>query len=113
MSMAGNSSARTPALSPATRRFLDLLREIHHGRIERLHIRGGEPVLDPRPRIVRRIKFGPHQTPLRGPSLATTELKHQARDLLKIFRQIDDGEIDLLEVVEGLPFLVEIADSAG
>lgn len=45
-------------LSPNRRRLLELLERLRYGRIENLIVRDGEPLFDPRPRIVRRVLLG-------------------------------------------------------
>ena len=80
------------------------MQEIKFGRIERLAIRNGEPLLDPPPRIVREVKFGGENAPLLEKVSATFALKSQVIDL---FRQLDgmtSGQIEVLEVKHGLPF---------
>src|SRR5438105_4723255 len=68
-------------LSPARRRLLELLRDVHYGRIEQLHVKCGEPVFTPKPRVIKCRKFGPHQHPPRAGHSGQGELKQQARDL--------------------------------
>jgi hypothetical protein len=45
------------ALSTRNRALLRLMRQVNFGRIEELHVRGGQPILDPPPRIIRVIRL--------------------------------------------------------
>lgn len=96
-------------LTPARARLLDLLRSIHFGRLEQLRVRDGEPVFSPPPRVVKRVKFGPGQAPARATPPASAHKKQQARDLLDLIDLLYTGTIDVIEVADGLPYLVEYA----
>ena len=51
------------SLTAPRRRLVELMQQINFGRIEGLTLRGGEPVFDPAPRIVREVKFGGENGP--------------------------------------------------
>ena len=51
------------ALSEPRRRLVELMQSINFGRIEDLIVVGGDPVLDPLPRMVQEIKFGGENGP--------------------------------------------------
>jgi hypothetical protein len=89
---------------------LELLQQVNFGRIEGLTVRGGEPVLDPPPRVVREVKFGGENGPRPEGSLGDFPLKAQAVELFRFFDRLRDGRILLLEVKHGLPFRLQHAE---
>jgi len=103
------------SLSPARRRLVDVLRDLHFGRIEGLAIAGGEPQFDPPhtpPTIVRTIRL-PAETESPEPSRSDFPLKRPILDLLLQFDRHQAGVILRLECRHGLPCLVEfVAGSA-
>ena len=69
------SATRTKrSLSPARQRLVELMQEINFGRIEAFDVCGGEPVLEPAPRVLRDFLLG------------KTNAAHQsrARDALRV-----------------------------
>jgi hypothetical protein len=92
------------SLSPARRRLLKLFQQLNFGRLESLVIRDGEPVLDPRPILVREHKFGSENGPRPELGVADFLLKQQVVELFEFFDQLQDGVIDVLEIKHGLPF---------
>ena len=54
------------ALTPARRRLVEMMQETNFGRIERLEVRNGEPVLDPPPKAARQMVFGRKNGPNAG-----------------------------------------------
>lgn len=106
MSVASKSS-----LSPARRRLLELMQSINFGRIENMEVRGGEPVFDPAPHVVREIKLGADNKPRPEVTLADFCLKAQVVDLWEKLDQLGSGTIELLEVKHGLPFQIVIPEA--
>lgn len=96
-------------LSPARRRLLELMAGTRYGRVEDLHVRGGEPLFDPRPRVTRTVKIaGPKAPPL--PPAGGRELR---REWLEVFAELDalgDGVVRRIELANGLPLFVEVVD---
>ena len=97
-------------LSPARVRLLELMQDANFGRIESLRIADGEPVLDPRPALVREHKFGGENGP--RPELAANDflLKQQVSELFAFFDQMQNGVIDVLEIKHGLPFRMIVTE---
>ncbi len=91
-------------LSPGRAGLVRLLQGINFGRVEGLRVVGGEPVLDPRPTVVREHKFGGDNGP--RPELRSDDflLKQQVIELCTMLDDLQDGVIDVLEVKHGLPF---------
>jgi hypothetical protein len=89
--------------------LIELMQRLNHGTIEGLPVRGGEPVLDPRPRCRRTVKFGGENTPRREYGLVDFSLKSEVVELFEFFDRLGDGAIDLLEVRNGLPVRMVVA----
>ena len=98
------------ALSPARRRLVELMQQRNFGRIEELQVRGGEPVLDPMPRVVREHKFNAENGPRAEAGRSDYLLKSQVRDLMQLLDEIGDGVISVLSFKHGLPFHAELPD---
>jgi hypothetical protein len=101
------NTATKASLSPARRRLVEIFQEINFGRIEQLQIRGGEPVLSPKPNVIREHKFNSENGP-RGEAGRDCVLKSQVRDLMQLLDEIGDGTIAVLTVKHGLPFHAEL-----
>jgi hypothetical protein len=85
-------------------RLVELLQDINFGRIEGLAVRGGNPILDPPPRIVREIRFCGENGPRPERQAADYLLKVQVVELLRYLDEVRDGTVETLEVKHGLPF---------
>lgn len=98
------------ALAAPQHRLVALMQRINYGRIEGLVVRGGAPVFDPPPRIIREIKFGGENGP--RPEAAQTDfaLKAQVRDLLAQLEALGDGVVACLEIQRGLPFRMTVEE---
>jgi hypothetical protein len=97
--------ATKSALSPARRRLVELMQQVNFGQIEHLVIRGGEPVLDPAPRIVHEVKFCAAENGPR-PELSAGDFRLKGQ-LVELFRTLDapgDATVERLEIKHGLPF---------
>ena|SRR5450759_3360558 len=96
------------ALSDSQRHLLALMQRLNFGRIEDLQVRAGEPVFNPPPRTVRKLKIGGENGPRPEMACADFWLKSQAIELLDAIAGIGDGKVLAIEVKHGLPFSVEI-----
>lgn len=99
-------------LSEPCRELVKLMQTVNFGRIEGLHIRDGMPVLNPRPRVVREIKFCGENGSRRELAAADFILKSEVVELLAFFDELQNGVIDVLEIKHGLPFRVIVAEVA-
>lgn len=98
-------------LPSGRRNLVQIMQRLFFGRIERLHFRDGQPIFDPAPRLVREHKFGAENQP--RPDWTTGDFLIKAK-VLELFTEIDrlgTGIITLIEVKNGLPFRMFIADS--
>ena len=103
---------RKRTLSPERSQLIDLMFEVYYGTIEHMQVRGGEPVLKPIPRIVRDVRLGRRETKRRVRSRQDFALKAQLVDLLNQLDAINNGVIDRIEIQDGLPFRIRVAQAA-
>lgn len=99
-------------LSTGRRRLVETLQRINFGRIEGLVIRGGEPVLDPMPRIVHEFKFQADNGPRPESVKSDFLLKRQVVELFDLLDSLGDGVVQSLEVQRGLPFRMTVEEVA-
>jgi hypothetical protein len=95
-------------LSSARRRLLELFQRVHFGRLENLHVRGGEPVFNPPPKVVLAVRF-PGQNDAH-PAIDWSDFKLKPA-VIELFRRLDaigDGVISTLSVHYGLPASAEV-----
>jgi hypothetical protein len=98
----------TADLRLSEKRILTAMRKMPFSRFENVPIKDGELILDPWPRTVRTVKFGPepstrtHQTP------GEFELQRSVVELFAYVRAVSLGEISRLEIRHGVPVAMEI-----
>jgi len=92
------------ALTPCRRDIVGLMQRINFGRVEDLHVRNGEPVFDPPPRVIREVKFGGENRPRPEAAKADFALKAEVVDLFSKLAMLGNGVIAQLEIQHGLPF---------
>jgi hypothetical protein len=92
------------------RQLVELMQSINFGRIENLPVRGGLPILNPSPRVIREIKFGGENGPRPERSASDFALKAQVADFFDQLVRIGHGTIEVLEIKHGLPFRMMIAE---
>jgi hypothetical protein len=83
-----------------------ILRRLQFGQVLGLRVRGGEPVFDPPPTLVRDVKF-PLDPAARKEVGEDFLVKQQFVELFDHFDRLGDGVIDSLEVKHGLPFRLQ------
>jgi hypothetical protein len=103
---------RKTRLSPARQRLVDLLGHVHFGRVLDLHIRDGEPLFDPAPRVVRTVKLSGIKQSLPQATPADVALNRELVKLLQLLDGTSDGVIGRIEVAHGLPLFAEVHESA-
>lgn len=106
----GSSAPTKSSLSEPQHRLIELMQRINYGRIEGLVVRAGQPVLDPRPRIIREIKFGGENGPRAESAKVDFALKAQVRDLLAQLEALGDGVVPCIEIQRGLPFRMTLEE---
>jgi hypothetical protein len=84
--------------------LIELMQTINFGRIERLPVNDGQPVLHPRPTVVQEHLFGGENGPRPECATADYPLKRKVLELFAMFDRLGTGTIDVLEIKHGLPF---------
>jgi hypothetical protein len=103
---------RAADVSVQQRALLDLCQRLNFGSVLDLPVEGGEPVLEPPPRVIREFKFGGESGPRPETQIGDFALKRQQVELLQAMAEIGDGVIERLEVKHGLPFRLIVAERA-
>ena len=88
-------------------RLVEMMQALNFGRVEKLTIRGGQPVFDPAPQVVQKIKIGADNGPRPEIGYNDFRLKGGIVELLEIIARLQDGEIRTIEVRCGLPVSAE------
>lgn len=99
---------RITDLSPAWRGLLELIRRVRFGRIEALAVRGGQPVLDPPPRVVRAVRLAQIGPMRPEPAGAQYPLNRAEIALVAMLSAIGTGLIETIKVHDGLPVALDI-----
>lgn len=107
-----NELTAKSSLSEPQRRLVELMQRLNFGRIEDLIIRGGEPVFDPAPKVIQKVKIGGENGPRPEVTCEDFLLKKQTIELLKTITDRTEGRVLAIDVKHGLPFAVEIELSA-
>ena len=111
-----NQPITKSSLSEAQRHLVELLQRLNFGRIEGMHVSGGEPIFKPAPRIIQKLKMGGENSPRPETALEDFWLKRPTVEMLQAIADLRDGDVVSIEVKHGLPFAVEIerrAEQAG
>jgi hypothetical protein len=103
-----NQPITKSSLTPGLARLIELLQTLNFGRIEALTIRGGQPVFDPLPRIIQKLKMGADNATRPEMTYADFRLKDGVIELLEVIARLHDGEIRSIEVRCGLPVSAEV-----
>ncbi len=98
------------SLSPERQKLIREMQKVNFGRIDGLVIRNGEPILHPRPVVVREIKLAGENGPRPELGAADFLLKQQVVELFGFFDELQDGVIDVLEIKHGLPFRMIVTE---
>ena len=98
------TNAAKSDLTPARPGLVEVMQRTNYGSIEGLPVRRGEPVMNPRPRVIREYRFARENGP--RPEIAKTDfaLKAEVIDLFAQLEAVGDGVIERIEVQHGLPF---------
>ena len=100
------------ALSAARQQLVELMQDVNYGRIEGLEVKDGEPVLEPRPRVLRVILLGKENRPHAGRASADFALKEKVTELLEVFDRERSFTIRELVIDNGLPVRMTVANGA-
>ncbi len=99
-----------PSITEAQKRLLQLMQEVHYGKIEDLVISNGEPVMGLTVRVLRDVKLSGECS--KKPIIQDRDYldKPQIVEMLRQFRRLGDGVVQLVEIHDGLPFRIHIAE---
>jgi len=100
-------------LTPGRKRLVEWMQRMYYGRIEGLPVRGGQPVCDPPPRLVREVKLDGERGPHTMLSREDFVLKAQVQELFAQIEMIGDGVILVIEVRNGLPVKMVFEEEVG
>jgi hypothetical protein len=89
-------------------RSILLMAEVQFGRLEGVQVRNGELLLDPPPRVVRTVKLGEARS--HAPNLQQLVQHPQLLDFSRQVARLRDGVIERLEIRDGLPTFMEVAE---
>jgi hypothetical protein len=98
------------AMGPENRRLVELMQSVNFGRIEGLVVRDGGPVFNPRPRVVREIKFGAENGPRPETARIDFSLKTEVRELFAQLEALGNAVVGCIEVKHGLPFRMTVVE---
>jgi len=101
------------ALSPARRRLVELMQEVNFGRIEGLRVKEAEPLLEPKPRVLREIVFGKLNAPNPARGRGDFALKEQLIELFDLFDREQSVTVESLVIQNGLPVRMTVANEHG
>jgi hypothetical protein len=101
--MIRSTTSRKLELSHAQRELLTLLQTIRYGRIERLLVRDGEPVLSG-VRWKRTVKLGGDNAPHPCSDVTDFALRREVVEFFRALHELGDAELTDVEVRNGLPF---------
>lgn len=94
---------RKSELSHAQQQMVELFQQINFGKLHRLQVRSGEPQLIPLPRVVRDVRIPGENGSRLETHLKDFVLKREMIDFFDHLKELDNGEIELVEVRYGLP----------
>ncbi len=101
---------RKSTLLPAQAELVGMMQKLNFGIIEGLTIRDGLPVLKPRPRVVRDVKFGAGNGRRPEAGLTDFALKSSVQELMDAFASLGNATVRRLEVQHGLPFRMQVEE---
>jgi hypothetical protein len=108
--MNNSSISRKLDLSHDQRRLVALLQEIRYGRIERLLVRDGEPVLSGI-RWKRTVKIGGDNAAHPCTDATDFALRREVVHFFRALTELGDAELTDIEIRNGLPFAFAVCGS--
>jgi hypothetical protein len=99
------------SLSEEQQRLLQLLQRIRYGRILRLRVCDGQPVVDRAVVWTRTVKVRGDNTPHPNSRCEDFALRRDVVEFFQLLVELGDGEITNLEIRNGLPFTFEVNES--
>ncbi len=100
-------------LSEDRLKLVELMQDINFGRIERLRVRGGSPVVAPARLSSAITSSGARTVPGRNGPRQTFYSKRKVAELfVECLDRLQDGVVDVLEIKHGLPFRMTTTEVA-
>jgi hypothetical protein len=96
------------SLSQPKKWLVELMQSISFGQVTNLRVDRGEPLIDPPPQVIRKIKLGGENGPRPEAHCEDFLLKQQVSELFDVLGSVTNGDVVTIEVKHGLPFSVEI-----
>ena len=103
---------RKATLIPVQAELVELMQRLDFGTIEGFIVRDGLPVLKPRPRVVRDVKFGAGNGCRSEAGLTDFALKSNVQELMDTFASLGNATVRRLEIKHGLPFRMQVEEVA-
>lgn len=103
--------SRVHELSPNCVWLVKLMQSIKYGCIPKLRIRNGEPIIDGSLKVDRTVKICASESARRKACTDNFVVREEVLDMLDQFRQIDDGTIKELKIVDGLPVSFRVRET--
>lgn len=103
-----NQAITKSSLTPALARFVELMQVLNFGRVETVTVRDGQPVFDPPPLVIQKIKLGADNGPRAEIDYTDFRLKGGVVELLEVMARLGNGRIRSIEVRNGLPVSAEV-----
>lgn len=103
---------RKSTLTPAQADLVELMQNLDFGMIEGLVISSGLPVMKPRPRVVRDVKFGAGNGHRSETGLTDFALKSNVQELMDTFASLGNATVRRLEIKHGLPFRMQVEEAS-
>lgn len=105
-----DADATAGSLPPNLRRLFTRMRRLGYGTIRGLHVRSGDPLFDPPPRVIRAVRLTEAGPPCRESANADYALKREHFAFAAELEAIGNGVIDVIKVHDGLPVGLEISE---
>jgi hypothetical protein len=86
------------------------MQEVNFGTIERLPVRGGEPVVEPLPEVERVYKIGGENGPRPTAQQQDFELKDEVIEFFEYLRTLGTCIVRRVEICHGLPRVMAVRE---
>jgi hypothetical protein len=97
-------------LEPENQQLVKWMQSVNFGRIH-VPVRGGLPVVEQRPRLIRDIKIGGENGSRQEQRLDDFALKNEQLEALEHIASVGCGTVSI-EIKHGLPFRMQIEEDA-
>src|ERR1035438_8501584 len=88
-----NQANTKSSLTPEQARLVELMQALNFGRIEELKVRHGQPILNPQPKVIQKVKIGADNSARPEFQSLDFRLKNGIVELFEVITRLRDGEI--------------------